>query len=92
GTMALDIASYMDVAVRGRSSSGMPAEVIRCMAVKAGVRALSASNDDVDDSTKNRRSALVLLCHKYEGKKKAAKRIGIANRSDNARVLAPALR
>lgn len=58
GTMALDVVSYADMAVRGRGSSGMPAEVIRRLAVKAGIAALSVPSDDADDATKNRRTAL----------------------------------
>jgi len=61
GTMALDITSYVDVAVRGRNSSGMPAEVIRRLAVKAGIAALSVPTDDADAATKNRRGALGAL-------------------------------
>jgi hypothetical protein len=61
GTMALDIASYLDMAVRGRETSGTPAEVIRRLAVKAGLAALSVPSDDADEPTKNRRSALGAL-------------------------------
>jgi hypothetical protein len=58
GTVALDIAGYADMAVRGRSGSDMPAEVIRRLAAKAGISALGVPNDDADERTKNRRSAL----------------------------------
>lgn len=61
GTMALDIASYGDMAVRGRQSSNMPAEVVRRLAEKAGVEPLAKPDDAVDAKTKNRRSALGAL-------------------------------
>lgn len=59
--MALDIASYADMALRGRAASDTPAEVIRRLAAKAGIASLSVPNDDTDDATKNRRSALGAL-------------------------------
>jgi hypothetical protein len=61
GTMALDYASYIDMALRGRAPSDLPAEVIRRLAVKAGIPSLSVPSDDADDATKNRRSALGAL-------------------------------
>ncbi len=61
GTMALDIASYGDMVVRGRQSSNMPAEVVRRLAEKAGVEPLAKPDEAVDDKTKNRRSALGAL-------------------------------
>jgi hypothetical protein len=61
GTMALDIAGYADMAVRGRGSSGMPAEVIRRLAGKVGIASLGVPSDDADSATKNRRSALGAL-------------------------------
>jgi hypothetical protein len=61
GTMALDMTSYADMALRGRASSGMPADVIRRLAAKVGIAELSVPDDDADDATKNRRSALGAL-------------------------------
>jgi hypothetical protein len=61
GTMALDIASYADMALRGRGASDLPAEVIRRLAAKAGIAALSVPSDDADDATKSRRTALGAL-------------------------------
>jgi hypothetical protein len=58
GTMALDVVSYGDMALRGRASSDMPAEVIRRLAARAGITALSIPSEEADDATKNRRSAL----------------------------------
>jgi hypothetical protein len=37
GTIALDVASYTDMAVRARSSSGLPAEVVKRLSKRAGV-------------------------------------------------------
>jgi hypothetical protein len=61
GTMALDMVSYADMAVRGRGSSDLPAEVVRRLALRAGAAALSIPSDDADEATKNRRSALGAL-------------------------------
>jgi hypothetical protein len=61
GTMALDCAGYVDMAVRGRGSSNLPAEVIRRLAENAGISALSVPDDEADDATKSRRTALGAL-------------------------------
>lgn len=61
GTLALDMVSYADMAVRGRSSSDLPAEVVRRLAIKAGVGALSVPSDQADEKLKNRRNALGAL-------------------------------
>lgn len=58
GTLALDLVSYGDMAVRGRASSDMPAEVVRRLSVKADLAQLSVPNEEADSGTKNRRSAL----------------------------------
>jgi hypothetical protein len=61
GTMALDITSYLDMALRGRAPSETPAEVIRRLAAKAGNTSLAVPSDEADAATKNRRSALGAL-------------------------------
>ena len=58
GTLALEITSYADMAIRGRASSDLPAEVVRRMAEAIGMDALSASNERAGERTKARRSAL----------------------------------
>lgn len=58
GTMALDIVSYGDMAVRGRQSSDMPAEVVRRLAEKAGNAELAVPSDEASDGMKARRTAL----------------------------------
>lgn len=58
GTIALDIVTYGDMAVRGRAPSTMPADVIRLLAERAGVEPLATPDDESDDATKHRRTAL----------------------------------
>jgi hypothetical protein len=58
GTIALDVTTYSDMALRGRSSSNVPAEVIRRAADKAGIEPLNKPDELSDEQTKNRRSAL----------------------------------
>ena len=61
GTMALDVVTYVDMAVRGRGASNMPAEVVRRMAEKIGLEPLNRPGEAVDEQTRNRRSALGAL-------------------------------
>ena len=61
GTLALDVASYGDMAVRGRAASDLPAEVIRRAAKRVGVGALGKSDEDSGPELKARRSALGAL-------------------------------
>ncbi len=61
GTMALDYVSYLDMALRGRAPSDLPADVIRRLALKAGFLSFGSAGDGIDDETKNRRSALGAL-------------------------------
>jgi hypothetical protein len=61
GTLALDMISYGDMAVRGRASSDMPAEVVRRVSEKVDFTPLSVPNERADDVTKNRRSAVGAL-------------------------------
>ncbi|MGZ3496146.1 MAG: hypothetical protein ACXWNK_04255 [Vulcanimicrobiaceae bacterium] len=61
GTMALDIVSYLDIVVRGRGSSNLPAELIRRLAEIARIEPLSKPDEEADAATKNRRAALGAL-------------------------------
>lgn len=61
GTIALDITSYGDMALRGRPASNLPAEIIRRTAEKARVEPLAVPDEVADDSTKNRRRALGMI-------------------------------
>ncbi len=62
GTLATDITGYGDMALRGRSPSELPGEVIRRLALKAGVPGLGTPSDEADSATRNRRNALGALC------------------------------
>lgn len=61
GTIALDVTTYADMALRGRAPSEMPSEVVRLFAERLGLRALATPSDRADEATKNRRSALGAL-------------------------------
>lgn len=61
GTMALDVTTYADMAVRGRGSSNVPADVIRRMAARAGLKPLAETDEQSSDALKNRRTALGAL-------------------------------
>lgn len=61
GTIALDVTTYADMAMRGRASSNTPAEVIRKLAEKSGASDLATPDAESSDETKNRRSALGAL-------------------------------
>ncbi len=56
GTVALNAATYADMALRGRPASGVPAQVVERLAAKAG---FDLSGDD--ETTRNRKSALGAL-------------------------------
>jgi hypothetical protein len=61
GTVALDITSYADMVVRGRGASNLAAELVRRLAEKVGLDALSERDEAADAKTKNRRTALGAL-------------------------------
>ena len=61
GTLALDIATYADMAARGRPTSSVPAAVVAILARKAGLRALGRPQRHKDDRLRNRRSGLGAL-------------------------------
>ena len=54
GTLALDIASYIDMVTSGRAASETPAKLVEAMAKSFGFDSLT----DDSDEAKNRRSAL----------------------------------
>ena len=56
-TSALNIASYTDMAVRGRSESDVPATMVKNIAEAAGVGALASD----DETTRHRRSGIGAL-------------------------------
>ena len=55
GSATLNIVTYGDMLLRGRASSGAPANVAGTLADTAGIHALSSENDD--EKAQNRRSA-----------------------------------
>ncbi len=56
GTVALNIATYVDMAVRGRPSSNMPAQLVETVAEKAGVDLSKEGQGEQDSATQNRLS------------------------------------
>ncbi len=61
GTVALDIATYTDMAIRGRSSSNAPAQLVEQIAVKAGLPLSSKGTSYNDQTAKSRESGLGAL-------------------------------
>ncbi len=61
GTVALDMATYADMAIRGRSSSNAPAQLVEKMAVKTGLRLSSNGTGYNDQVAKSRESGLGAL-------------------------------
>ncbi len=59
GTVALDAATYTDMALRGRGSSGTPASLVGVLADKLGI--VSLGSEAKDDTASNRRSGLGAL-------------------------------
>jgi hypothetical protein len=59
GTIALDVATYLDMAVRARPASSVPAEVAGALAQRAGVELAADGNDG--ERAGNRRSGLGAL-------------------------------
>jgi hypothetical protein len=53
GTLALDVTTYLDMLVRGRPASDVPAELVKKVAEAAGIAALIGD----DDAARNRRGA-----------------------------------
>lgn len=61
GTVALNVATYADMALRGRASSGAPAKMVSKLAKLTGLH-LSAQGDGTQDETaQNRESGLGAL-------------------------------
>lgn len=57
GTVALDIATYADMALRARPASAAPAEFVKRLAAARGIASLSAD----DEAAENRRSGVAAL-------------------------------
>jgi hypothetical protein len=61
GTVALNIATYADMAIRGRAPSRVPARVASALAQRAGLNLASDDQDSADKTAQHRRSALGAL-------------------------------
>lgn len=59
GTLALNVITYSDMALRGRASSDTPATVVGIVADKSGISAIGTSA--TDEAASNRRSGLGAL-------------------------------
>jgi xanthosine utilization system XapX-like protein len=59
GTLALDVASYADMALRGRAASDAPARVASALAGKVGIDL--GGTGETDERARNRRSAVGAL-------------------------------
>lgn len=56
GTVALNMTTYADMAIRGRPASNVPAKLIGTQAEDAGIKSLANNADS--DTASNRRSGL----------------------------------
>jgi hypothetical protein len=61
GTVALDIASYADISLRGRSASNAPAKLVSTVAKKIGLPLSSRGVGVQDETVQNRASGLGAL-------------------------------
>ena len=61
GTVALDTASYADMARSGRKASDGPAQLAEKLAERAGIAALAPPAESKDDTTKHRQAAVGAL-------------------------------
>ncbi|HEY0380658.1 MAG TPA: hypothetical protein VGC72_00420 [Candidatus Elarobacter sp.] len=62
-TSALNIATYLDIAVRGRGESDVPSKMVKNVAEAAGMGALASD----DDATQHRRSGIGALLGYADG-------------------------
>src|SRR5437764_14444013 len=61
GTVALDVTTYADIAIRGRSSSGAPSQMISILAKTVGLPLSSQGVGSEDETAQNRESGLGAL-------------------------------
>lgn len=61
GTVALNITTYADMALRGRSSSSAPSQLVAILADKTGLQLSQQGNHSEDQTTQNRESGLGAL-------------------------------
>ena len=61
GTVALDVTTYVDMAIRGRSSSGAPSQMVSILAKAVGLPLSSQGVGSEDQTAQNRESGLGTL-------------------------------
>lgn len=61
GTVALNIATYLDMAMRARPASSVPAKLVGVLADKVGVDLVNGMEEDAKEEEQNRRSGLGAL-------------------------------
>ena len=61
GTVALNVATYVDMAARGRSSSSAPSKMVEIVANKAGLPLSAQGKGSQDETAQNRESGLGAL-------------------------------
>lgn len=61
GTFALNVATYLDMSLRGRASSDTPAKLVNTLAGKAGLSLASNTEKDHEKIAQNRASSLGAL-------------------------------
>lgn len=61
GTVALNVATYVDMAARGRSSSNAPSKLVEIVANKAGLSLSAQGKGSQDETAQNRESGLGAL-------------------------------
>src|SRR5919197_905845 len=61
GTVALNVATYADMAIRGRPSSNVPARMVGVLADKAGIPLSAGGEGSDDEKVQNRQSGLGAL-------------------------------
>jgi len=61
GTVALDVTTYADMAIRGRSSSGAPSQMVSILAKAVGLPLSSQGVGSEDETAQNRESGLGAL-------------------------------
>ncbi len=61
GTVALNVATYLDMGLRGRASSDAPAKLVTILAEKAGLSLGSTANEEAKKTVQNRASGLGAL-------------------------------
>src|SRR5205823_4531568 len=61
GTVALNVATYADMALRGRPSSSVPAKMAGILADKAGIPLSTGGEGSDDEKVRNRQSGLGAL-------------------------------